>query len=100
MDGVNLGDPLVFSPATSFPTFGDFVGIVIKNAFVVAGLLSFIILILGGFRLIVAGGDTKKLDQARGAVSGAVTGLILVVSSYWIVQIVEAITGLPLLSPK
>lgn len=94
---VNLSDSDVFSPAKSFPTYGALVDVVVANAFVLAGIASFILLIFGGFRIIVAGGDTKKLEQGRGAVTGAVTGLLLTITSYWIVQIIEKVSGVTLL---
>lgn len=90
-----------FSPASSFGTFGDLVNVVVRNAFVVAGVISFVLLVAGGFGIIVGAGagDTKKLEQGKQAMSAAAVGLILVVASLWIVQIIEKVTGLSLLSP-
>lgn len=98
---VDIGDANVFSPAGSFQTFGDLVTVIVQNAFVVAGVICFALLIFGGFGIIVGAGsgDTKRMEQGRQAMSGAVIGLILIVASVWIIQIIEKITGLPLLSP-
>lgn len=93
-------DLKILAPSPSVDTFGKLVSVVVKNAFVLAGIISFLLLIFGGFQVIVGAGDTKKLEQGRQAIVGAVVGLLLVVSSFWIVQIVERITGLPLLSPR
>ncbi len=92
---VNIGDPNVFAPAGTFDTFGDIVSVVVKNAMVLAGVISFVLLILGGIGVIVGSGsgDTKKLEQARKTVTGAVTGLIIVVTSVLIVQLIATITG-------
>ena len=87
------------SPAPQIGTFGDLVSVIVKNAFVLAGVISFILLIFGGFGIIVAAGDSKKLESSRGRIVGAVAGLIIVVTSFWIVQILEKVTGLKLLSP-
>lgn len=87
------------APSQRIDTFGTLITAIVKNAFVVAGVISFVLLILGGFGIIVGGGDSKKLEAARGRIMGAVIGLILIIASFWIVQIVEKITGLPLLSP-
>jgi len=97
VNAVNIDD--VFSPAKSFNTFGDVVSVIVTNAFVLAGLLSFILLIFGGFNVIVAAGDSKKLEQGRGAIVGAVVGLLVVVGSFWIVQIIEVLTGVKILKP-
>lgn len=88
------------SPAKSLTSFGVLTNIIVKNAFVFAGIISFILLIFGGFQVIVAAGDTKKLEKGRGAIVGAVIGLLLVVGSFWIVQIVSIVTGVDILNPK
>lgn len=88
-----------FTPAQSFNTFGQLASTLLKNAFVLAGLIAFVFLIFGGFGVIVsAGGDTKKLESGKKTITGALVGLILIVTSYWIVQIIELITGLKLLN--
>lgn len=86
----------------SFPTFGALVTVLVKNAFIIASVIAFIFLVFGGFSIIMGagGGDTKKIEQGKEAMVGAVIGLILVVGSLWIVQIIEKLTGLSLLSPK
>lgn len=87
---------------TKFGTFGDIVNVIIRNAFVLAGLISFVLLVIGGFGVIMGAGagDTKKLEQGRQTIVGAVVGLIVVVVSYWIVQLIGKLTGLDLLSIK
>lgn len=92
----------LISPAEKFSTFGVLVTVIVKNAFVLAGVISFILLIFGGFGVIVGagGGDTKKLEQSKQTITYAVIGLIIVVTSYWIVQVIEKLTGLNLLNPK
>ncbi len=99
---VNINDANLYSPAGSFPGFGDLVNVVTRNAFVIAGIMSFLLLVFGGFSIIMGAGagDTKRLEQGQKAMTGAVVGLIIVVSSFWIVQIIEHLTGINLLSPK
>lgn len=94
---VNLNDPTVFSPSQNFTTFGDIVSIVVKNAFVLAGIISFVLLILGGFNIIVSAGDSKKTEGGRNAITGAVIGLLVIIGSFWIIQIINKLTGLTLL---
>jgi hypothetical protein len=92
--GVDISQ--VFAPASTFTTFGSIVTVVVKNAVVIAGVIFFILLILGGFGVIVGAGsgDTKKLEQGKKAVTGAVVGLLIVVLSVLIVQIVATLTGM------
>ena len=89
----------VFAPAATFGDFGSIVSVIVKNAFVFAGIISFILLILGGFGVIVGAGsgDTKKLEQSKKAITGAVMGLLIVVLSVLIVQVIATITGADIL---
>ena|SRR3989344_6948722 len=91
------------SPTTfgQFDTFGVLVTVIVRNAFVLAGIMSFLLLVFGGFSVIMGAGagDTKQLEKGKQTITGAIAGLIIVVTSYWIVQIIEKITGLPLITP-
>lgn len=85
----------------SFPSFGALVTIVVRNSFVLAGIISFLLLVFGGFSVIMAAGsgDTKELEKGQKTITYAILGLILVVTSYWIVQIIEKVSGVPLITP-
>lgn len=91
-----------FQSLRTFTTYGSLVNVIVRNAFVLAGIISFVFLVFGGFSIIIGagGGDTKKMEQGKQAMVGAVTGLLIVVFSLWIVQTIEVITGISLLSPK
>ena len=96
---VDLGNPQVFAPAGTFKDFGSIVTVIVKNAVVLAGVISFVLLILGGLGVIVGAGsgDAKKLEEGKKAVTGAVIGLLLVVLSVLIVQVIATVTGLDIL---
>ena len=87
------------APNPELTNYGMVVTVIVKNAFVLAGIISFILLIFGGFNVIVAAGDAKKAQQGKTAITGAITGLLLVLGSFWIIQIIEVITGKQILSP-
>jgi hypothetical protein len=89
-----------FAPAKSFNTIGSLVSVIVKNAFMLAGVIAFVLLVIGGFGMIAgAGGDSKSLEKGKQAVTGAVIGLIVIIGSFWIIQIIEVLTGKTLL-PK
>jgi hypothetical protein len=92
----------VFTPAKNFSTLGPLVSVIAQNAFVLAGIIVFILLIAGGFGIIAGAGsgDTKKMEQGKNTITGAVIGLVVIVASFWIVQIVEKLSGVPLLPIK
>jgi hypothetical protein len=49
--------------------------------------------------MISSAGNPQKNQQASSAITAGVVGLVLVFSAYWIIQLLEALTGLALLNP-
>lgn len=85
-----------------FDTIGGLVSVIVQNAFMLAGIIAFVLLVVGGFGIIAsAGGDTKSLEKGKQAMTGAVLGLIVIIGSFWIIQLIQVLTGISLLSlPK
>ena len=97
--GVDIGSS--FAPAKSFDTIGSLISVVVQNAFVIAGIIAFVLMVVGGFGIIVgAGGDPKQLEKGKQAITAAVLGLIVIIGSFWIIQILEVLTGKTLLPVK
>jgi hypothetical protein len=84
-----------YTPATKFPTVSSLVNVILPNVYILAGVLFFILLIFGGLGVIMGAGgsDPKKTEQGRQAVTMAIIGFGLIFISFWIVQIIGAITG-------
>jgi hypothetical protein len=87
------------APAQGINDLGTLTNVIVRNAFTIAGVVAFILLIFGGFQFIVAAGsgDSKQMEKGKQAITMAIVGLAVVVASIWIVQIIETITGLNLL---
>lgn len=64
-----------------------------------AGLGLLVYLILGGFKFVTSGGDSKAADSAKAMMTNAVIGLIIVVAVYFIVGIVGKVLGINILQP-
>ena len=85
------------SQPTDTPTqlFGD--GSVFKTvtniALYVIGAVSVLMLIYGGLRYTISGGDTKNVTDAKNTILYAVVGIIVAVMAYAIVNFV--LTSLP-----
>ncbi len=84
-----------FWPAKTFPTIGKLISTLLPNIYILAGLLLFLLLIFGGFGIIMGagGGDPQKTGQGTKAVTAALIGFLIIFLSYWIIQIIEVITG-------
>ena len=73
-----------------YPILSD----VLKYIYVFAGLLLLFYLIYGGFHMMIAARDEKGLVEAKGKITNALVGFLLLFVSYWIVQIMEYILGI------
>jgi len=71
---------------------------VIQFILVVAFVLAFIFLIIGGIRWIVAGGDEKGVAGARGMITAALIGLVIVLVAYAIIRLVEIFFGVNIIT--
>jgi hypothetical protein len=61
----------------------------------VAGLLFFFMLLLGGFKYISSGGDEKATASARQSLTSAFIGLIIVVASFLVAQLIFTLFKIP-----
>ena len=62
---------------------------VIRFILIVAFVAAFIMLLIGGIRWILAGGDEKAVAGARGTITAALIGLVIVLVAYAIIRLVE-----------
>lgn len=61
---------------------------------IVAAIVFFFMLIWGGIRWILAGGDKANTEAARGTVTSALIGLIIVFSAWAIAQLLSGLFGI------
>ena len=90
-----LGIKDVFLPSSSTSTnVGGIITIILPYLFVIAGLLLLFYLIYGGFHMMIAANDEKGLAEAKGKITNALVGFLLLFISYWLVQILGHIFGI------
>ena len=82
-----------YTPATTFPTVGSLVDVLVKNFFVVVSILLFLLLIFSGLKFMMSSGDEKGAEQSKNAMTSAIIGLAVIFLAFWIVQIIQFITG-------
>jgi hypothetical protein len=73
---------------------GDLASRAILFAIVVAGLYFFYILIASGISYMTSVGDEAKLRHAQKQLTNGGYGLLIVICSYFLMQIIQRITGL------
>ena len=88
-----------FPPARNFKDVGSLVNVLLPNVMLIAGILIFIGIIAGGFMMIrsAGSGDAHGAETAKNAMTGLIIGMLLIFGAYWIVQIIEFVTGVKIL---
>jgi hypothetical protein len=75
-------------------------GCLFYNILVVAirllGIAMFIMILIGGFKYLVAGGEPKAIESAKGTITSAIVGLVLAILSWFILALISQVTQLPL----
>lgn len=66
---------------------------VVEVALAFAGIILFIMLVVGGFKYITSGGDPKGVDAAKKTLTYAIGGVILLALSFLILVLIEQFTG-------
>jgi len=72
--------------------FGRIVGLFSS----LASVIFFIMVTVGGFKFLFSGGNPKAVESAKGTLTAAFLGLILIVSGYIILRLIESYTGFKL----
>lgn len=76
----------------------DVVRNIIRFIIIVAFVIAFIMLIIGGIRWILAGGDEKAVEKARGTITAALIGLVVVLIAFALIKLVETFFGIHILT--
>ncbi len=71
-------------------TFGSLVGGALRLILVLAALIFFFMLVIGGVQWIMSGGDKAKTEAARSQITAALVGLVIVFAAWAIVTLVNA----------
>jgi hypothetical protein len=67
------------------------VDLLVRNLFIAAGIIFFFLIMYAGYQYIAEG--KKGVDKAASTLNLAVGGLILMFVAYWIVKIIQILTG-------
>ena len=65
---------------------------------VVAAIVFFFVLVIGGVRWILSGGDKGQTEAARAQITAAIVGLVIVFAAWAITKLIEGFFGVSLLN--
>ena len=71
---------------------------IIRFILIAAFVIAFIMLLVGGIRWILAGGDEKAVASARGTITAALIGLVIVLVAFALIRLVEIFFGISIIS--
>ncbi len=100
---VQAADDIVISPPAHWGslaniTIGSLVSGAVQLALVTAALIFFFILVIGGIKWILSGGDENKVKGAKGQITNALIGLAIVFVAWAIGRMLQSIFGVNIFS--
>ena len=101
------GDTINLKPdsASGFGSLGAFtipsiVSGLIRLSLVVAAIVFFFILVIGGIKWIASGGDKAQTEGARNQITAALVGLVIVFAAWAIVALINTFFGIDIFALK
>lgn len=99
--GFNIGDKLLFqgsAATTEYSSTSKLINNILPNVYVAAGLIIFFMIVFGGFTIIANAGNKDKVADGSKTITSAIIGLLVLFASYWIIQIIQVVTGVQILN--
>jgi len=78
-------------------TVSGLISFAISMILIVAGIIFFFMLVMGGIQWITSGGDKANTEGARNRITAALIGLIIVFSAWAIITLMGELFGFSLL---
>ena len=96
---VDIGQ--TFGPGKNFSSISDLLNVLLPNFMVISGIVLFIGIIISGMMTVqsAGSGDAHAAENWKKALVGMIAGFLLIFTGYWIVQIVEFVTGIKIFNP-
>lgn len=91
-DGTSIQD------VDKFQSVGGLISAWLPNIYILGGILVLILIIASGLMWIGNAGDIKKVEGAQKILNFAIMGFIFLFATYWIIQIIQVLTGIPILN--
>lgn len=76
---------------------GQLISAVVGTLLIVAALIAFLYLILGGIQWITSGGDKSAMETARNKITHAIVGLVIVGAAWAIMLLVQNFLGVKII---
>jgi len=100
-EGVNIQNPLMVGGLgrnSGVGFFQKFIPSLVSLAIIIGAVIFFFNLVVGAIQWISSGGDKQKLESARGRISNAIIGLVVLLAVFAIVKLIEYFFGISILT--
>lgn len=94
--GTTVSEFLADKTGTSF--FSNLLPRVVGLAFVIGSLIFFFMFVWGAIQWISSGGDKQALESARGRITNAIIGLVVLFVALAIIKFIEKFFGVDILT--
>jgi len=81
----------------TFTNIGSVVSGFLPYVFRIAGLILFGAIIIAGFQFLFSSGDPKKTAAAKGCLTNAIIGFLIIFLSWWLIEIIQIIFKIQIL---
>ncbi|SRR5690606_6870884 len=89
------GSPVtVEGPLQNINNLGDLINLLMNFLVPLAGIILFFVLIWGGYDVLLSRGEADRLQSGKNKITAGIIGIVLLVLSYLIVNIIGYIFGL------
>jgi hypothetical protein len=88
--GKNLGTTAQKSGTDGTKNIEDVVGVGIRTALTLVGLIFLVLMVYAGYLWMTARGEETQIEKAKSIISAAIIGLVLVMGAYAITALVTA----------
>jgi len=96
--GVFATDIVINQPSwVKITDIGLLISAIISFVFIVAALIFFFMLIVGGIQWMTSGGDKAATEAARGRITSALIGLVIVFAAWAIMMLIQTFLGITII---
>lgn len=72
--------------------------VLLPNIYIISGIILLFLMIMGGFTIVAGGDNPEQIQKGQKTLVGAIIGFMVIFISYWVVQLIETITGITILN--
>lgn len=72
-------------------TLGGIIGNLLPYLLTIAGLILFVMLVMGGFTMLAGAADKESQEKGKKMITSALVGFFIIFAAYWIAQLLQVI---------